>query len=78
VAVAASNVLAELGITLQVNDVGTAVWNNSLESNTAMMLGGAWQSTVDPDMTKSTSAPTPTVRAPTPTTTPWSTRIWMS
>ena len=52
VAVAASEVLAELGITLQVNDVGTSVWNNALESNTAMMLAAAWQSTVDPDMTQ--------------------------
>ena len=52
VAVAASNVLADLGITLQVNDVGTSVWNNALESNTAMMWAAAWQSTVDPDMTQ--------------------------
>ncbi len=52
VAVAASNVLGELGITLQVNDVGTSVWNNALESNTAMMWAAAWQSTVDPDMTQ--------------------------
>ena len=52
VAVAASEVLAELGITLQVNDVGTSVWNNALESNTAMMWATAWQSTVDPDMTQ--------------------------
>lgn len=52
VAVAASEVLAELGITLQVNDVGTSVWNNALESNTAMMWAAAWQSTVDPDMTQ--------------------------
>ncbi len=50
VAVAASNVLAEMGITLQVNDVGTAVWNNALEGNTAMMWAAAWQSSVDPDM----------------------------
>ena len=52
VAVAASNVLAELGITLQVNDVGTSVWNNALESNTAMMWAAAWQASVDPDMTQ--------------------------
>ena len=52
VAVAASNVLAELGLTLQVNDVGTAVWNNALESNTAMMWAAAWQASVDPDMTQ--------------------------
>ena len=52
IVVAASNVLAELGITLQVNDVGTAVWNNALESNTAMMWAAAWQATVDPDMTQ--------------------------
>lgn len=52
VAVAASEVLEELGITLQVNDVGTAVWNNALEENTAMMWAAAWQSDVDPDMTQ--------------------------
>ena len=52
VAVVASNVLGELGITLQVNDVGTSVWNNALEGNTAMMWAAAWQSTVDPDMTQ--------------------------
>ena len=52
VAVAASNVLAELGITLQVNDVGTSTWNNALESNTAMMWAAAWQASVDPDMTQ--------------------------
>ena len=52
VAVAASEVLDELGIKLQVNDVGTSVWNNALESNTAMMWAAAWQSTVDPDMTQ--------------------------
>ena len=52
VAVAASSVLAELGITLQVNDVGTSTWNNALESNTAMMWAAAWQATVDPDMTQ--------------------------
>ena len=52
VAVAASEVLEELGITLQVNDVGTSVWNNALESNTAMMWAAAWQASVDPDMTQ--------------------------
>ena len=52
VAVAASEVLAELGITLQVNDVGTSTWNNALESNTAMMWAAAWQATPDPDMTQ--------------------------
>ena len=52
IAVAASEVLADLGLTLQVNDVGTSVWNNALESNTAMMWAAAWQSTVDPDMTQ--------------------------
>ncbi len=52
VAVAASEVLADLGITLQVNDVGTSVWNNALEGNTAMMWAAAWQSSVDPDMTQ--------------------------
>jgi len=52
IAVAASNVLADLGIKLQVNDVGTSVWNNALESNTAMMWAAAWQASVDPDMTQ--------------------------
>ena len=52
VAVAASQVLEELGIKLQVNDVGTDTWNNALEGNTAMMWAAAWQSTVDPDMTQ--------------------------
>ena len=52
VAVAASEVLEEMGIKLQVNDVGTAVWNNALESNTAMMWAAAWQATQDPDMTQ--------------------------
>ena len=52
IAVAASEVLADLGITLQVNDVGTSVWNNALESNTAMMWAAAWQASVDPDMTQ--------------------------
>ena len=52
VAVAASEVLADLGITLQVNDVGTSTWNNALESNTAMMWAAAWQATPDPDMTQ--------------------------
>ena len=52
VAVAASEVLESMGIKLQVNDVGTSVWNNALESNTAMMWAAAWQATVDPDMTQ--------------------------
>ena len=52
VAVAASEVLAELGIKLQVNDVGTSVWNDALEGNTAMMWAAAWQASVDPDMTQ--------------------------
>ena len=50
VAVAASEQLAKVGITLQVNDVGTSVWNNALESNTAQMWAAAWQATADPDM----------------------------
>lgn len=52
VAVAASSVLEELGITLQVNDVGTSTWNNALEGNTAMFWAAAWQASVDPDMTQ--------------------------
>ena len=52
IAVAASEVLADLGITLQVNDVNTSTWNNALESNTAMMWAAAWQASVDPDMTQ--------------------------
>ena len=52
VVLAASEVLDSIGIKLQVNDVQTSVWNNALESNTAMMWAAAWQSTVDPDMTQ--------------------------
>ncbi len=52
IAVAASEVLEELGIKLQVNDVGTSEWNNALEGNTAMMWAAAWQASVDPDMTQ--------------------------
>ncbi|MBQ6550657.1 MAG: ABC transporter substrate-binding protein [Lachnospiraceae bacterium] len=52
IVVAASEVLAELGITLQVNDVVTSVWNNQLEANSAMMWAAAWQASVDPDMTQ--------------------------
>ena len=50
IAVAASNVLEELGIKLQVNDVTGATWNNALEANTADMWAAAWQAGVDPDM----------------------------
>ncbi|MDO4370122.1 MAG: ABC transporter substrate-binding protein [Clostridia bacterium] len=50
VAVAASEQLAKIGITMQVNDVGTSVWNNALESNTAQIWAAAWQATADPDM----------------------------
>lgn len=50
VAVAASEQLAKVGITLQVNDVGTSTWNNALEGNTAQIWAAAWQSTADPDM----------------------------
>ena len=50
VAVAASEALAKVGITLQVNDVGTSTWNNALEGNTAQIWAAAWQSTADPDM----------------------------
>ena len=50
IAVAASEQLASVGITLQVNDVGTSTWNNALEGNTAQLWVAAWQSTVDPDM----------------------------
>ena len=52
VAVAASSVLEELGIKLQVNDVTTSTWNNALEGNTAMFWAAAWQASVDPDMTQ--------------------------
>ncbi len=52
VAVAAQEVLEELGIKLQVNDVQTSTWNNALEENTAMMWAAAWQASVDPDMTQ--------------------------
>ena len=50
VAVAASEQLEKIGITLQVNDVGTSTWNNALEANTAQMWAAAWQATADPDM----------------------------
>ena len=50
IAVAASEALKTIGITLQVNDVGTSVWNNAIEENTAQMWVAAWQSTADPDM----------------------------
>ena len=52
IAVAASEALAKVGITLQVNDVGTSTWNNALEGNTAQMWAAAWQASVDPDMTQ--------------------------
>lgn len=52
VVVAASEALESIGIKLIVNDVGSAVWNNALESNTAEIWAAAWQSTVDPDMTQ--------------------------
>ena len=52
VAVAASEALEEMGITLQVNDVNTSTWNNALEGNTAMMWAAAWQASLDPDMTQ--------------------------
>lgn len=50
VAVAASEQLAKIGITLQVNDVSSTTWNNALEANTAQMWAAAWQATADPDM----------------------------
>lgn len=52
VVVAASEALETIGIKLIVNDVGSAVWNNALESNTAELWAAAWNSTVDPDMTQ--------------------------
>ncbi len=52
VAIAASEVLEELGIKLQVNDVVTSTWNNAIEGNTAMMWAAAWQASLDPDMTQ--------------------------
>lgn len=50
VAVSASEALATVGITLQVNDVGTDTWQNALNSNEVVIWCGAWQSTADPDM----------------------------
>ena len=50
VAVAASEALATVGITLQVNDVGTDTWQNALNSNEVVIWCGAWQATADPDM----------------------------
>ncbi len=52
IATAASTALEGIGITLQVNDVGTSTWNNALEGNTAQMWAAAWQASVDPDMTQ--------------------------
>ena len=50
VATAASKALETIGIKLTVNDVGSSVWNNALEGNTAQMWVEAWNSTADPDM----------------------------
>lgn len=50
VAVAASEALATVGITLQVNDVGTDTWQNALNSNEVEIWCAAWQATADPDM----------------------------
>ena len=50
IATAASKALETIGIKLTVNDVGSSVWNNALEGNTAQMWVAAWQSTADPDM----------------------------
>ena len=50
IATAASKALETIGIKLTVNDVGTSVWNNALEGNTAQMWVAAWNSTADPDM----------------------------
>jgi len=50
IATAASKALETIGIKLTVNDVGTSVWNNALEGNTAQMWVAAWQSAADPDM----------------------------
>lgn len=50
IATAASKALETIGIKLTVNDVGTSVWNNAIEGNTAQMWVAAWQSTADPDM----------------------------
>ena len=52
VAIAASKALEGIGIKLQVNDVGTSVWSNALNGNTALMWAAAWQASVDPDMTQ--------------------------
>ena len=52
VATSASKALESIGIKLQVNDVVTSVWSNSLNTNTAMMWAAAWQASVDPDMTQ--------------------------
>ena len=50
IATAASKALETIGIKLSVNDVGSSVWNNALEGNTAQMWVAAWNSTADPDM----------------------------
>lgn len=50
IATAASKALETIGIKLTVNDVGSSVWNNAIEGNTAQMWVAAWKSTADPDM----------------------------
>ena len=50
VAVAASEALATVGITLQVNDVGTDTWQNAINSNEVEIWCAAWKATADPDM----------------------------
>lgn len=50
VALGAAEQLAKVGITLNVNDVVTSVWNSALNGNTCEMWAAAWQSTADPDM----------------------------
>lgn len=52
VAVRAAELLAELGVTLRVTDLGGMEWSDALWNNTAMMWAAAWQSAVDPDMTQ--------------------------
>lgn len=50
IARAAADKLATVGIELIVEDVTSAVWDNSISGNAAEIWAGGWKATVDPDM----------------------------
>ena len=50
IARAAADKLATIGVELIVEDVTSAVWDNSISENTAEIWAGGWRATVDPDM----------------------------